>query len=143
MLRLFLILSVFAASEAKATGYNETMLSITDWSAGQAGEEHVEFTLDVQSHAKKQIRMLKAVAYFYDALDVPLGAIPLGPDATITAGGRYNEHLTWPANVHLKRLLHLREAGRKDRHLREGGLIRGWIEGELLTLRTFRAANPV
>ncbi|MDE4595909.1 hypothetical protein [Sinorhizobium meliloti] len=109
MLRLFLILSVFAASEAKATGCNETMLSITDWSAGQAGEEHVEITFDVQSHAKKQIRMLKAVAYFYDALDVPLGAIPIGPDATIPAGGRYNEHLTWPAGVHLKRLLQLRK----------------------------------
>ncbi len=109
MLRLLLILSAFAAAEAKAAGCNDTMLSITDWSVGKAGEEHVEFTLDVRSHAAKQIRMLKAIAYFYDALDSPLGAIPIGPDAIIPAGGEYNERLTWPAGAHLKRLLHLRK----------------------------------
>lgn len=64
MLRLFLILSAFAAAEAKAAGCNDTMLSITDWSVRRADTSNVEINLRVHSHATKQIRMVRGLAYF-------------------------------------------------------------------------------
>jgi len=108
MLRLFLILSVFAAAEAKAAGCNATMLSITDWSVGQASQGNVEITVRFKSNAPKQIRMLQGLAYFYDALDEPIGALPVGPDAIIPAGGEYTEYRTWSDHL-FGRLLTLRK----------------------------------
>ncbi|MDX0218744.1 hypothetical protein GOC40_12145 [Sinorhizobium meliloti] len=109
MLRLFLIiLSVFAAAEAKAADCNNAMLSITDWSVGQVSKGNVEIKLRIRSHAPKQIRMLQGLAYFYDALDEPIGALPVGPDAIIPAGGEYTEHRTWSDHL-FGRLLTLRK----------------------------------
>ncbi|RVI96123.1 hypothetical protein [Sinorhizobium medicae] len=108
MLRLFLILSVFAAAEAEAAGCNDAMLSITDWSVGQASKGSVEIKLRFRSNAPKQIRMLQGLAYFYDALDERIGALPVGPDAIIPAGGEYTEHRTWSDHL-FGRLLKLRK----------------------------------
>ncbi|WP_026616380.1 hypothetical protein [Ensifer aridi] len=108
MLRLFLLLSLFAASEAKASGCNETILSITDWSVRRADTSNVEISLRVQSLAAKQIRMVRSLAYFYDALDEPIGALPIGPDAIIPAGGEYLEHRVWSDHL-FGRLLKLRK----------------------------------
>jgi len=108
MLRLFLILFVCVASEAKATGCNETMLSITDWSARRADTSNVEISLRVQSHATKQIRMMRGLAYFYDALDQPIGALPIVTDAIIPLGSEYLEHRVW-SDHKFGRLLKLRK----------------------------------
>lgn len=109
MLRLFLALSVFsAAADVRASGCNDVMLSVAEWSIRPASEGNVEITLRVRSNAPKQIRMLQGLAYFYDALDEPIGALPVGPDAIIPAGGEYTEHRTWSDHL-FGRLLKLRK----------------------------------
>lgn len=109
MRKLLLVLSLLLVAADARAGCNETMLSITDWSVRTATDTDVEVSIRVQSTAGKPIRMLKAIAYFNDALGEPIGAIPVGPDVNIAAGGEYSESRNWFAGVHFARLLKLRK----------------------------------
>lgn len=109
MRKLLLVLSLLLVAADARAGCNETMLSITDWSARAATGTDVEISIRVQSASDKPIRMLKAIAYFYDALDAPIGAIPIGPDVKIAAGGDYSENRNWSSGI--RRLIRL---GKQD-----------------------------